>query len=94
MAENEKSVSWEIKEHLAVLKEGSNGWKKELNIVSWNDGPARFDIRDWSEDHHHMAKGVTMNMDEGRKVYEAMTKYFEREKEREARDAREHSYER
>ena len=94
MVDNEKSISWEIKEHLAVLKETPNGWKKELNIVSWNEGPAKFDIREWNPDHTHMTRGLTFNMGEARTVCDAMHDYLERPKDREARPAKEYGYER
>ena len=31
----------EIKEHIGVLSEKGNGWKKELNVVSWNGNEAK-----------------------------------------------------
>ncbi|WP_146924931.1 YdbC family protein [Alkalibacterium kapii] len=52
-------ISYEVVEHLAVLSESPKGWKKELNLVSWNDRPAKFDIREWSPDHTKMSKGLT-----------------------------------
>lgn len=94
MAENEKTVSWEIKEQLAVLRENTSGWKRELNIVSWNDGPAKIDIRDWSEDHLRMTRGITLTLDEARTFRDAMSRYLEKAQERETRTARENSYER
>ena len=94
MAENEKTVSWEIKEHLAVLRENTSGWKRELNIVSWNDGPARFDIREWNEDHTRMTRGVTMSMDEGKKICDMMHNYLKRAKEHEVKEHKEQGYER
>ena len=30
-------VKYEIVEKLGVLSEGNNGWKKEINLISWND---------------------------------------------------------
>ena len=30
-------IKYDIVETLAVLSEGSKGWNKELNFVSWND---------------------------------------------------------
>ena len=30
-------IKYEIKEKLGVLSEGSKGWTKELNLISWND---------------------------------------------------------
>ena len=32
-----EEISLEILEHIAVLKENPNGWKKEVNIIRWND---------------------------------------------------------
>lgn len=57
-------ISYEVVEHLAVLSESPKGWKKELNLVSWNNRPPKFDIREWSPDHTKMGKGLTFNNDE------------------------------
>ena len=56
----EREFSFEIKEHIGVISTNENGWSKELNVVSWNGQPAKFDIRDWDEDHQRMTKGVTL----------------------------------
>lgn len=55
---------YEIKEHIGVISESPKGWRKELNIVSYNDAPAKFDIRDWAPEHEKMGKGVTLNEEE------------------------------
>lgn len=57
-------LKYEIKEHIGVLSENAKGWTKELNKVSWNDYPAKYDIREWSPDHTRMGKGVTLTDDE------------------------------
>ena len=57
-------LKFEITEHIAVLGESSRGWTKELNKVSWNDYPAKYDIREWSPDHARMGKGVTLSEEE------------------------------
>lgn len=44
------------KETIAVLSESSKGWKKELNLISWNDREPKYDIREWSPDHEKMGK--------------------------------------
>lgn len=36
---------FEITEHLGVLSESAKGWTKELNKVSFNDRPAKYDLR-------------------------------------------------
>lgn len=56
--------SFEVVEHIAVLGESSRGWRKELNLVSWNNQTPKFDIRDWSPDHQKMGKGITLSNEE------------------------------
>ena len=50
--------SFEIEEKLLVLSENDKGWTKELNRVSFNGAPAKYDIRTWSPDHTKMGKGL------------------------------------
>ena len=57
-------LKYEIVQHLATLAEGSKGWSKELNLVSWNDRDPKFDIRDWSSDKAKMSKGITLTREE------------------------------
>ncbi|WP_371025299.1 PC4/YdbC family ssDNA-binding protein [Paraclostridium ghonii] len=61
-------IKFEIQENLGVISESANGWTKELNLVSWNDRPAKFDIRDWDENHQKMGKGLTLSIDELREL--------------------------
>ena len=56
--------SYEIVEQLGVISEGSGGWTKELNLISWNDRAPKYDIREWAPDHTKMGKGVTISPDE------------------------------
>ncbi len=55
---------YEITEELGVLSENARGWTKELNMVSWNGGKPKYDIREWAPDHSRMGKGVTLNEEE------------------------------
>lgn len=57
-------LKFEITENLGTIGEGSKGWKKELNLVSWNDRKAKADIRDWDETHQKMGKGLTLTKEE------------------------------
>lgn len=57
-------IKFEIKKQLGVVANGSNGWQKELNLISWNGRDAKYDIRDWSENHEKCGKGVTLTKDE------------------------------
>lgn len=62
-------IKYEIKEELGVLSENAKGWKKELNLISWNDGEPKYDVRDWSPDHEKMGKGVTLTKEEAKQLY-------------------------
>lgn len=57
-------IKFEIKETVGVLSEGSKGWEKQLNLISWNDKESKYDIRDWAPEHSKMGKGVTLTKDE------------------------------
>lgn len=63
-------IKFEIKEHIGIISEGSKGWTKELNLVSWNDAAPKFDVRDWAPDHAKMGKGVTLTAEEAAKLRE------------------------
>lgn len=57
-------LKFEITQSLGTLSENAKGWKKELNLVSWNDREPKYDIREWSPDHSKMGKGCTLTADE------------------------------
>jgi len=57
-------IKYEIIKNIGVLSEGSKGWKREVNIVSWNNRSPKVDIRDWSEMHDKMGKGITLTKEE------------------------------
>ena len=38
----------------------TNGWQKEVNLVSWNGNEPKVDIREWSPDHERMSRGVAL----------------------------------
>lgn len=65
-------LKFEIVEHVGVLSENDKGWKKELNLVSWNERDAKYDLRDWSDDHTRMSKGITLTEDEVVKLKELL----------------------
>ncbi len=65
-------IKFEITKHIGVLSEGSKGWTKELNKVSWNDREEKYDIREWSPDHEKMGKGVTLSDEEVKKLKELL----------------------
>ena len=69
-------IRFDIKQHLGVLSASNRGWNKELNLVSWNGGNAKLDLRDWDETHEKMGKGVTLTPEEAEKLYELLGVYL------------------
>ena len=69
-----QEFSYEILEEIAVLSENAKGWRKELNLISWNGRPAKFDLRDWAPDHEKMGKGVTLTNEEFAALKETLNK--------------------
>ncbi|GAB6087036.1 YdbC family protein [Alkaliphilus crotonatoxidans] len=65
-------IKFKILETIGVLSESNKGWKKELNLVSWNDKDPKYDLRDWAPDHSKMGKGVTLNSEELRRLKEIL----------------------
>ena len=76
---SEGTVEYTIHEHLAVLDryEGREvPWAKELNIVSWNGGEPKIDIRDWSESHERMSRGITLTEEQAEKMTMALVQRY------------------
>lgn len=57
-------IKYEILEEIGVLSESVKGWKKELNLISWNGAAPKYDVRDWSPGHEKMGKGITLTAEE------------------------------
>jgi Uncharacterized protein conserved in bacteria len=68
--EDVKDVKFVIVRRFGVISDGLRGWSKELNLVAWNDREPKLDIREWSEDHTRMGKGVTLTREEGERLHE------------------------
>lgn len=58
------NIKYEIVKTIGVLSESSTGWRKELNLISWNEREPKFDLRDWAPDHEKMGKGITLSEEE------------------------------
>ena len=56
--------TYKIIQHLGVLSEGTRGWRRELNLISWNGGDPKYDIRDWAPEHAKMGKGISLSVEE------------------------------
>ena len=79
-------VRYDLMERIGVLSRKDNGWTREVNIVAWNDGPGKVDIREWDPDHKRMTRGVTLFEDEAERLTKVLARrYGFRLTERESR---------
>lgn len=60
--------TYDIIETIGVISEGTRGWQKELNLISWGGKDAKYDIRDWAPEHAKMTKGVTLTKEDLRSI--------------------------
>jgi hypothetical protein len=67
-------IKFEIVKKIGVLSQSDRGWEKQLNLISWNDREAKYDIRDWSPDGKTMSKGVTLSREELMALKELLNK--------------------
>ncbi len=72
--EKDREVTFEICEHFGVISTSANGWQRELNIVSWNGGSQKYDLRDWDKSHKSMSRGITMTKEELKSLKELISK--------------------
>ena len=72
-------IKFEIKQQIGTISESGKGWTKELNLISWNGGSPKYDIRDWAPNHEKMGKGVTLTEEEAEALYRILAKQFERQ---------------
>ena len=42
--------------------------------MSWNNYPAKYDIREWDPDHQKMSKGLTFTKDEMKELRDILNK--------------------
>lgn len=64
MPAKDKEITFEIVEAIGVISSSATGWNREINIVKWNNGNPKLDIRDWSPDHTKMGKGISLKNEE------------------------------
>ena len=71
-----KEITYKINKSIKVLTENSKGYTKELNLVSWNGGTEKLDIREWYPDHERCGKGITLTETEGIDLMNALIEFF------------------
>ena len=65
-------IKYDIEKEMGVVSETAKGWKKELNLISWNGKTAKYDLRDWAPEHEKMGKGITLSKEELKSLRELL----------------------
>lgn len=63
-----KDYEHEIIQHYGTFTERPSGWTREVNLISWNEGEPKIDIRDWAPGYIKAGKGITLTIGEARAV--------------------------
>ena len=59
----------------------------QVNIVAWNGGKPKIDVRDWNERHDRMSRGITLTEEQGEKLVKALgQRMLDKQKARTERD--------
>lgn len=69
-------ITMKVVKRIAVLSDPEAGYKKELNLVSWNGAEPKIDLRTWSPEGIAL-KGLTMTEDEAKELCEALNDMFD-----------------
>lgn len=69
-------IRYDLVERIGVIGIRDNGWTKEVNLVSWNGGIPKVDIREWDPSHVRMAKGITMVEEEAENLAKALANRY------------------
>lgn len=70
-------IKYDIVEEIGVISENAKGWRKEINLISWNGAAPKYDIRDWAPDHEKMGKGITLTLEEAQELSRILGKIVE-----------------
>lgn len=53
-------IKYKIIKEIGVLSENAKGWRKEINVISWNGTNPKYDIRDWAPGKEKLGKDVML----------------------------------
>ena len=68
-------MTLEVIKKIALISGLETGFRKELNIVSWNGRDPKYDLRSWSPEGMAL-KGLTLTEDEAKQLQKALNDLF------------------
>ena len=63
---------YDLHSEVAVLSETESGFSTEVNIISFNEGKKKIDIRKWDKKNDKMLKGISLSKEETLRLLEAL----------------------
>ena len=68
-------MTLEVIKKIALISGAETGFRKELNIVSWNGREPKYDLRSWSPEGIPL-RGVTLTEDEAKELKKVLKDVF------------------
>lgn len=73
-------ITYDVVKNIGIIAD-NGAWETQVNMISWNHGAPKFDIRKWNVETDRMSKGISLTESEARELVRVLTKYFEGEDE-------------
>ena len=68
-------IKSEVVKEIGILSTSKSNWNREVDIIRWNDGKPKLDIRDWAPEHERAGKGITLTAEEVAVLKELLADY-------------------
>ena len=68
-------IKSEVVKEIGILSTSKSNWNREVNIIRWNDGKPKLDIRDWAPEHERAGNGITLTAEEVAVLKELLADY-------------------
>jgi hypothetical protein len=81
--DEDQTFNCRIIKSYGIFSAGIKYWNKEVNLVSWNNGPVKLDIRLWQKNHKKCGKGVTLTREETKKLLKLLNEILKAKPEAE-----------
>lgn len=66
---------YDLHSEVSVLSETDRGISTEVNIISFNEGKRKLDIRKWDKKNDKMLKGIALSKAEALLLYETLKEF-------------------
>ena len=68
-------MTLEVIRKIALISGSETGFRKELNLMSWNGRDPKYDLRNWSPEGMAL-KGLTLTEEEAKELQKALNDMF------------------